>query len=137
MVLRECSGSRTSRKDFMVFHRVLDISMKLVFVVSLLFVSSVYAGSYTANQTSTVTWVKTYSANETRIYFALASMPSDTQCSANYFALPQTLTEKQRDRYFSMLLMAKVSQTTVSVGYDNETGDCLSGRPIIHALSIE
>lgn len=90
------------------------------------------AGSYTANHPSTVTWVKIY--NNDTIYFGLESMPTDHQCTGNFFALSPALTDKQRDRYYAMLLTAKLSGVSVTVGYDNAGPDCFNTRPVAHAL---
>lgn len=89
-------------------------------------------GAYTANYNAKVGWIKIY--NDDTIYFGLESMPSDHQCTDNFFVLLPTLTEKQRDRYYSMLLSARASGTVVSVGYDKNNPDCINGRPVVHAL---
>lgn len=105
------------------------------YIFLFLFVCSFPCNSaYTANHSSTVSWVKIY--NSDVIYFGLASMPLDHQCEGTFFALSPGLTEKQRDRYYSMLLTAKTTNSTVSVGYDKVTPDCFSTRPIAHALSF-
>lgn len=63
-------------------------------------------------------------------------MPGDHQCTGSFFALSPTLTEKQRDRYYSMLLTAKTTNAKVTVGYDKDSPDCFAERPIAHALSL-
>ena len=109
-------------------------SMKKILIFNLLLVPWTCFGAYTANHTSTVSWVKIYNNNV--IYFGLASMPSDHQCSDNFFVLAPSLTEEQRNRYFSMLIAAKASKATVSVGYDKDAPDCVANRPVVHALAF-
>lgn len=89
-------------------------------------------GAYTGNYSAKVSWIKIY--NSDTIYFALESMPGDNQCPESSFVLSPSLTEKQRDRYYSMLLAARASGATVSVGYDKDNPDCVGGRSVIHAL---
>jgi hypothetical protein len=108
--------------------------IKKYLLVGLLFISGTCLGGYTANHSSKVCRVKIY--NSDIIYFGLEVMPGDHQCSGNFMALSPSLTEKQRDRYYSMLLLAKTSGSTVSVGYDKEAPDCYSSRPIVHALEL-
>lgn len=105
---------------------------KIYLILTLLLLSSPSFGAYTANYSAKVSWIKIY--NDDTIYFGLESMPSDHQCAESYFVLLPTLTEKLRDRYYSMLLAARASGAVVSVGYDKVNPDCISGRPVVHAL---
>lgn len=88
---------------------------------------------YTANHSSKVTWVKIY--NNDIIYFGLESMPADHKCQYNYFVLSPGLTEKQRERYYSLILTARVNGQLVSVGYDKDNPHCVDGRPYVYAIS--
>lgn len=108
--------------------------MKKSILVSLLFLSYSCLAAYTGNVKSTVSWIKIY--NNDTIYFKINTMPSDHQCSADYFVLSPNLTDKQRDRYYSMLMTAKASGNDVIVGYDKNSPDCVSNRPVVHALSL-
>jgi len=87
---------------------------------------------YTGNHSSRISSVKIYNNNV--IYFQLENMPTDHKCQYNYFTLASNLTEEQRERYFSMLLAARASQATVSVGYDKNNPACETNRPLVHAL---
>jgi len=107
--------------------------MKKNLLLLIAFVSLPCFAGYTGNHNSGVSWLKIY--NNDTIYFKLSSMPGDHQCSTDYFVLSPTLTEKQRDRYYSMLLAARASGATLSVGYDKNNPDCVSNRPVVHALS--
>ena len=113
--------------------QTVDVNMKTFIAVSLFCVSLSCGAGYTANHTSKVSWVKIYNSNT--IYFRLESMPTDHQCANDYFVLTPSLTENQIDRYYSMLLAAKTSQSTVSVGYDKNSPDCYSNRPVAQALT--
>ena len=92
------------------------------------------ASNYTANHSSVVTWIKIY--NNDQIYFGVEAMPANATCSGGYFALNPELTEKQRDRYYSMLLAAKTTKTVVSIGYDKNSPDCISNIQKVHALAF-
>ncbi|MCH2160091.1 MAG: hypothetical protein MK096_15080 [Oleiphilaceae bacterium] len=107
---------------------------RCVIFCALFFSSGFLLAAYTANTTGAVSWVKIY--NTDTIYFQLQSMPSDHQCSTNYFVLASSITSDQRDRYFSMLLAAKMSGAKVSVGYD-KNGTCQNNSPLVYALSIQ
>lgn len=63
------------------------------------------------------------------------TMPSDHQCTNDYFVLKSSITDKQRDRYYSMLLTARTTGTTLTVGYDKINPDCSNDRPVVHALT--
>lgn len=106
---------------------------KLMLVTLLTLTMPCFAGSYTANHTSKVSWVKIY--NTDVIYFALDSMPDDHQCDGNFFILSKELTEKQLDRYYAMLLAARSSRGVITVGYDKTEPDCANGRPKTHSIS--
>lgn len=106
--------------------------MKIYLTILFALLSSPCFAAYTGNYDAKVSWIKIY--NDDTIYFALESMPSDHQCTDNFFVLSPTLTEKQRDRYYSMLLAARASGAVVSVGYDKVNPDCIYGRPVVHAL---
>lgn len=108
--------------------------MKKSILAILLFSSFTCFADYTANVKSTVNWIKVY--NNDTIYFKLSTMPGDHQCKYNYFVLSPDLTDKRRDRYYSMLMTAKVSGLNISVGYDKNNPDCVSDRPVVHALSL-
>ena len=102
--------------------------------VLFLFVNLSTAG-YTANTGGKVAWLKIYNSNV--IYFSLDTMPTDHQCANNYFALDPNLTERQSDRYYSLLLAARTSGATVSVGYDYQNASCVyGGTPVIYAVSM-
>lgn len=92
------------------------------------------SGSYTANHSSVVTWVKIYNNNV--IYFGVETMPANATCSGGYFTLDHGLTEKQLDRYYSMLLTARAAKSLVSIGYDKDSPDCYSNIQKVHALSL-
>lgn len=106
--------------------------MKKCLTILFALLSSPCFAAYTGNFHAKVSCIKIY--NDDTIYFALESMPSDHQCTNNYFTLSPTLTGKQRDRYYSMLLAARASGAVVSVGYDKVNPDCIDGRPVVHAL---
>ena len=106
--------------------------MKKIFLLVIVIASLPCFAAYTGNHSSKVGWVKIY--NNDTIYFKLESMPSDHQCPDNYFGLSPSLTEKQRDRYYSMLLAARASGAVLTVGYDKDNPNCVSGRPIADAL---
>ena len=108
--------------------------MKKAFIFTLLMLTFPCLAAYTGNHSSKVSWVKIY--NNSTIYFGLDSMPIDHKCSDDFFALSNALTEKQRDRYYSMLLAAKTSGAKVTVGYDKIEADCIANRPAVHALSF-
>ena len=105
--------------------------MKALIMMLMVFSCSCFAG-YTGNHNSKVAWVKIY--NNDIIYFKLENMPADHQCAESFFGLSPSLTEAQRNRYYSMLLAAKASGAVVSVGYDKVNPDCISNRPVAHAL---
>lgn len=107
--------------------------MKKSLLILIAFASLPCFASYTGNHSSTVSWIKIY--NSETIYFKLASMPADHQCGNDYFILSTSITETQRDRYYSMLLAAKASGDVVTVGYDKNNPDCLNDRPLVHALA--
>lgn len=117
------SDERTAGKGHAIYTAVLLLGLNA---------SQVWA-AYTANHASTVRWVKIY--NSDTIYFRLDDQPA-TQCPDQFFALSPTLTEKQRDRYYVMLLTARSTGAEVVVGYDGFAADCLNGRPLVHALEI-
>ncbi len=108
--------------------------MRIILLALITFMPLPCLAAYTGNHNSTVSWLKIY--NSDTIYFKLSSMPTDHQCSSNFFILSPNLTEKQRDRYYSMLMTARVSGKTVSVGYDKNNPACVSNRPIVYALSL-
>jgi len=112
--------------------------MKNLPILSLLVSTFLFASNcmadYTANHISNITWVKIY--NSDVIYYGLETMPTDHQCSGTFFVLSPTLTEKQRDRYYSMLLTAKTTKAQINVGYDKVTADCYATRPVTHAISL-
>jgi hypothetical protein len=110
-----------------------DIAMKNLMKIVILLIAVPSFSGYTGNHTSKVSWVKIY--NNDAVYFATDKMPSDHQCGNNFFTLSTSLSEKQRDRYFSMLLTAKASGATISVGYDKINPDCQSNRVVVHAIS--
>ena len=105
---------------------------KMLFFV-VVFISLPCMAAYTGNHKSKVAWVNIY--NNDTIYFSLESMPPDHQCPTNYFILSPGLTEKQRDRYFSVLLSAKATGAEITVGYDKNNPDCDLGRPLVHTIS--
>lgn len=107
--------------------------MKQIIILTALISLPCFA-AYTGNHKSTVSWLKIY--NSDTIYFKLATMPGDHQCTNDYFILSPNLTKKQRDRYYSMLLAARASNSQVSVGYDKDNPDCILNRPVVHALSL-
>jgi len=89
---------------------------------------------YSLNISGTVNWVKIY--NSEVIYFELSNQPA--HCANRFFAISSTqqTSEKQRDRYYAMLLAARAAQTTVSVGYGTDAGDCVDGGVLVHALTF-
>ena len=101
--------------------------------ILLTFFSCACFANYTGNHSSKVNSIKIY--NIDTIYIMLETMPVDHKCAENYFVLSPTLTESQRNRYYSMLLAAKSSGGAVSVGYDKINPDCINGRPVVHAIS--
>ena len=107
--------------------------MKKIILALIAFVSVPSMAAYTGNYSSKVSWIKTY--NSDKIYFKLESMLPDHQCSADSFILSPTLTKKQKGRYFSTLSVARSSGSTISVGYDKSNPDCVSNRPVVHAIS--
>lgn len=86
---------------------------------------------YTGNIESKVLWVKIY--NNDKIYFRLKNQPSNI-CGYGFFVLSPSLTEDQRNRYFSMLMAAKAQGTPVTVGYDSKSTDCYSNARLVYAL---
>lgn len=107
---------------------------KILFFIVLLLIAGNGTASYTANYISKVAWVKIY--NNDVIYFGLELMPTDHLCSGTFFALSPTITEKQRDRYYAMLLAARTSKLPITVGYDNRNPDCFSTRPIVYSINF-
>lgn len=107
--------------------------MKKMMLVLIAFISLPSLAAYTGNHKSKVSWVNIY--NSDVIYFGLESMPPDHQCQTNYFVLSTSLSEKQRERYFSILLAAKTTGSEITVGYDKNNPDCWSDRPLVHAIS--
>jgi len=110
--------------------------MKNRFIIVVLFcliANGVNAG-YTGNVGATVEWVKIYNSNT--IYFGIVS-PVTSLCTVNYFALDSSLSTEIRDRYYSMLLAAKVSKTTVVIGYDSKNADCVGNAIKVHALNLK
>lgn len=105
----------------------------LILLLTLLFSLPSYA-EYTGNYSSTISWLKIY--NSKVIYFRLKAMPTDHQCQNDYFIISPSLTEKQTDRYYAMLMAAKASGASVVVGYDKDNPTCIYGRPLVHALSF-
>ena len=88
---------------------------------------------YSANVTGTVSWVKIY--NSETIVFELSNQP--THCANRYFVLaPGHTTEKQRDRYYAMLLAARAAAQPISVGYGTAAEDCVDGSVLVHALAL-
>ena len=108
--------------------------MKKLFL-SLLLITTNSIASYTANHTTTINSIRIY--NSELLYFYTASMPEDTPCSGTFFALSDNLTEKQFDRYYSMLLAAKATGAQVTIGYDKtDTANCINERPYVESLRI-
>lgn len=103
------------------------------YLLALIFLSIPCFAEYTANHSSKVSWVKIY--NNDTIYFGLESMPADHKCQHDYFVLSPNLTEKQRERYYSLILTARVNGQLVSVGYDKDNPHCVGGRPVVYAIS--
>ncbi len=106
--------------------------MKKILLLLFVSISLPCLAAYTGNHSSKVSWVAIY--NSDTIYFGLESMPVDHQCPVNYFVISPALTEKQRDRYYSMLLAARASSATVALGYDKDNPDCVDDRPVVHTL---
>lgn len=109
------------------------MTKKIMFLMALLPFTAL-SSSYTANHSSVVTWIKIY--NNDQIYFGVEAMPSNATCGGGYFSLSPALTEKQRDRYYSMLLAAKTTKITVSIGYDKDSPDCIGNVQKVHALAF-
>ncbi|WP_299011815.1 hypothetical protein [uncultured Shewanella sp.] len=104
-------------------------------LLSLFLITTNCAASYTANHTTTINSIRIY--NSELLYFYTASMPEDSPCSGTFFALSDNLTDKQFDRYYSMLLAAKTTGAQVTIGYDNtESANCINTRPYAESLRI-
>ena len=108
---------------------------RIIFLIVLLSgIPLTTSAAFNANISGTIVYLNTY--DNDIILFKLTTMPT-TGCPMNdYFSIsPVTVpSQESRNRFFTVLLLAKATGTPVNVGYDSGA-TCDNGRPHVYEIN--
>ena len=105
---------------------------KLLIAVFAALVPAAAFAEYNANGSFAITGVLTYTETDS-IYISVSAPPAHSGCNNSFFVIPATTPVERRKNLLARLLLAKVTNETINLGYD-ATGDCADGHIRVHRI---